>query len=104
MNQIKRYGFSAAFLAAMLLTAVSAQAEDATIGGTVENVNNDDQSFKLVATPKSGPAGSAEVNVASGTDYVGVSGLAGLEDGDKVEVETGKDISGEVQADTVTKV
>ncbi|HRK61928.1 MAG TPA: hypothetical protein PLY88_05205 [Candidatus Omnitrophota bacterium] len=105
MNQIKRYGFSAMALAAGLLLATSVWAADEdTIGGTVENVNTTDQSFTLVATPEGVPAGSAEVNVKPATDYVGVSGLEALEDGDRVEVETGARVDGEFKADTVTKV
>ncbi len=122
MTQIKRYGFSAIFFATGLLLASSAWAEhtpehtadarvhthtdaEAVIGGKVGNVDTEDQSFQLKATPKTSiKPGSAEVNVTSSTDFVGIDGLADLEAGDKVQVESGKTVSGEVTAETVTKV
>jgi len=104
MKQFKRYGFSTIVLAAGLLLATSVWAEDATSGGKVENVNTADQSFTLVATPKGVPAGSAEVHVTSDTDFVGVSSLEALKDGDRVEVKTGKQADGEMEVGTVTKV
>lgn len=115
MNQIKRYGFSAIFFAAGLLLASSAWADhtaehqgavasETTIGGKVGTIDKADQSFQLKGTPKSGPAGSAEVNVNSKTNYVGLDGLADLDKGDKVEVDSDKSVSGKVTADTVTKI
>ena len=102
MNQIKRYGF---FFAAGILLASAAWANETTVAGKVENVDTADQSFKLKATPKTAiHPGSAEVNVTSKTDFVGVGGLAQLKTGDKVQVESDKKVSGEVQADTVTKI
>lgn len=106
MNQIKRYGFMGIFLTGGLLIAVSAFAahSETTIGGKVDDVDTADQSFKLNATPKNLPAGSAEVNVTSKTNFVGMDSLADLKSGDEVQVDSSKSASGEVKAETVTKV